>query len=423
MALPLTLPRIVVTGLGTVTPHGVGVETFWQALLAGASGVRPTQDPSLAPWTPVLAGVPDFDPSSYLSKKLTQDAANFTHMALVAATEAVQGAQLVKKGDGWSPQTSAEHTGIFMGTSFGAVRGMDEAAAGLERDPNYRISPRLVSQSIPNAPAAALAIRYGVRGPVLTYTTACASAANALSEALNWLRSGRIDVALAGGSDSLFAPALLAGLRRAGALVTDGEGDPTEWSRPFDKRRSGMVMGEGAAVLVLEPLERARARGAPIYAELLGYGISNDGFHQIAPHPEGEGAILAMKMALDSAGISIHDLDYINAHATSTKAGDAAEIKALRRLFGDTLDTLPVSSIKGSIGHSLGAAGAVESVACIKSLQTGWLPPNLHCECPEEGAPKHLLEEAVHCQGVRTILSSSFGFGGQNGVLVWGAVG
>ncbi|HET7629670.1 MAG TPA: beta-ketoacyl-[acyl-carrier-protein] synthase family protein, partial [Bacillales bacterium] len=199
-----------------------------------------------------------------------------------------------------------------------------------------------------------------------------------------------------------------------------GPDDHSRWSRPFDTERLGMVMGEGAAILVLEPLDRAKARGAHIYAELAGYGTTNDSFHQIAPHPQGSGAIAAMKQALRSAGITTEDIDYINAHATSTKAGDKAEMKALGELFGDRLQDIPVSSIKGSIGHSLGAAGAIESLACVKAVETNWLPPNLHCDHPEPNAPARLVHKACQHE-TRYALSNSFGFGGQNGVVVWKA--
>lgn len=411
--------RIVVSGLGAVSPHGVGVADFWEALVANKSGVRTTQDPVIAPWAPAVANVPDFEPADFLSRKMVKDTARFSQLALVAAKEAVVDADLsTDEGESWSPRTTPERTGIFMGTSFGAIRNMDDAATDLAKGKTSRVEPRLVSKSIPNAPGSTLAIRYNVEGPTLTYTTACASSANSIGEAMMWLQNGKIDVAMAGGSDCLFASTLLAGLRASGALAVEGPDDVSKWSRPFDVDRAGMVMGEGASILVLEPLERAQARGAHIYAELVGYGTSNDSFHQIAPHPEGKGAIASIKQATQSAGIRPKDIDYINAHATSTKAGDTAEIKALNEIFGDRLADIPVSSIKGSIGHSLGAAGAIESLACVKALETGWLPPNLHCEHAEEGTPAGLLHESRK-QPIRYALSNSFGFGGQNGVVLW----
>lgn len=411
--------RIVVTGLGTVSPHGIGVSQFWDSLLEGKSGIRRTEDPVISEVAPVVANVPDFTATDYLTKKMAKDTARFSHMALVAASEAVMDSGLGKdEGEAWDPGTDPERTGIFMGTSFGSIRDMDDASTALAKEATSRVEPRLVSKSIPNAAGSTLAIRYNVEGPVLTYTTACASSANSIGEAAMWLRSGQIDVAMAGGTDCLFSSTLLAGLRVSGALAVEGPEDLTKWSRPFDVNRTGMVMGEGSAVLILETLERAKARGAHIYGELVGYGTSNDSFHQIAPHPEGKGAIAAMKQALRQAEINAGDIDYINAHATSTKAGDFAEIQALKKLFGDQLKEIPVSSIKGSIGHSLGAAGAIESLACVKAVETDWLPPNLHCSDPEEGTPSNLVREARK-HSTRYALSNSFGFGGQNGVLVW----
>lgn len=411
--------RIVVSGLGAVSPHGVGISPFWDALIDNRSGVRATKDPVIEPWAPVVADIPDFKAADFLPKKMEKNTARFSQMALVAAKEAVVDADLATdEGESWSPGTTPERTGIFMGTSFGSIRDMDDASTAFAQESISRAEPRLVSKSIPNAAGSTLAIRYGVEGPVLTYTTACASSANSIGEAMMWLQTGKIDVAMAGGTDCLFSSTLLAGLKASGALAVEGPADESTWSRPFDTDRAGMVMGEGAGMLVLEPLERAQARGAPIYAEIAGYGSSNDSFHQIAPHPEGKGAIAAMNQAIQEAGIQASDIDYIDAHATSTKAGDAAEIKALHQVFGDRLYNIPVSSIKGSIGHSLGAAGAVESLACVKSIETGWLPPNLHCPNPEEGTPQVLIHESCN-RPVRHVLSNSFGFGGQNGVILW----
>lgn len=414
--------RIAVTGRGAVTPHGIGVKAFWNALLQNQSAVRATEDPILAPLSPVVADIRDFQPTDFLPHKLVKDTAHFTHIALVAAAEAVQDAGLgTDDGASWNAGTDPDRTGVFIGTTFGSVRSFDDAAADLVLQRTSRAEPRLVSKSIPNAAAAALAIRYGMQGPALTYSTACASSANSLGEALMWLRSGEIDVALAGGTDCLFAPTLLAGLRASGALAVHGPDDLSTWSRPFDQNRAGMVMGEGAAILVLEPLERAVARGAHIYAEFVGYGTTNDAFHQIAPHPKGTGAALAMKKALRSARLEPCDIGYINAHATSTKAGDDAECEALSIVFGEHLRDIPVSSIKGSVGHSLGASGAVESLACVEALHTGWLPPNLHCDTPEPAAPPQVLRNGAVQQKVQYALSNSFGFGGQNGVVIWKA--
>ncbi|MBX5436090.1 MAG: beta-ketoacyl-[acyl-carrier-protein] synthase family protein [Alicyclobacillaceae bacterium] len=414
--------RIAVTGYGAVTPYGVGVSVFWDSIVAGRSAVRPMSDPELSTWSPVAAEAIDFDPSEHLARKLLNDTDRFTQMALVAATEAFADAGLTDAGGRrLLPDLPGEGVGIALGSAFGGIQSFNAAAAKLTAGAG-RVSPRLVPKSIPNAAAAAIAMQYGIQGPVVTYATACASSANAVGEAAGWLRAGMVDVVLAGGAECLFAPAVLAGLRASGALATSGPGDPSTWSRPFDVDRSGMVMGEGAAFVVLERLDQALARGARVRAELAGYGTSNDAYHETSPHPEGRGAVLAMRRALRDAGIGPADVDYINAHATATPAGDRAEALALAELFGEHLARIPVSSIKGAVGHMLGTAGVIESIACIRALETGWLPPTLHCDKPDPLAPPDLVPHRARRQAIRRALSNSFGFGGQNGVLVWQAI-
>ncbi|MFB5189659.1 beta-ketoacyl-[acyl-carrier-protein] synthase family protein [Alicyclobacillus fastidiosus] len=410
--------RIVVTGLGAVTPFGVGVPLFWDGVISGRSAVRETPDEHLRQWAPATAHAADFDAAQYLDKKQVQNTDRFTQMGLVAAMEAFQDA-------GWNDSTAmfdsyrADRIGISVGCAFGGVQTLEDGAARLSTGRSSRVGPRLVPKSIPNAAGAAIAMQYGIRGPVMTYSTACASSANSIGEASYWLRLGEVDMVLAGGAECLFSPAILAGLRAAGALATDGPEDFGKWSRPFDKARTGMIMGEGAAMLVLETLEHAQARGARIYAELIGYGTSNDAYHETSPDPQGRGAKLAMERAIQHAGLTPESIDYINAHATATPAGDIAESAALRDMFGDHLDQIPVSSIKGAVGHMLGTAGAIESIACIEALATGTLPPTLNCEDKEPLAPKDVVPNQSRKQHISYALSNSFGFGGQNGVLVW----
>ncbi|MCL6599422.1 MAG: beta-ketoacyl-[acyl-carrier-protein] synthase family protein [Alicyclobacillus macrosporangiidus] len=416
---------VVVTGYGAVTPFGVGVEPFWKALLDGRSAVRPTEDETLRQWLPVAAPVRDFNPAEHLPKKLVNDTDRFTQLALVAVAEALRHAGLEPSGAGGDggdllPGLDRDRVGISVGTAFGGVQSLEQGALRLASGAT-RLGPRVIPKSIPNAAGAAIAMRYGVRGPVMTYVTACASSANAIGEAWHWLQLGECDVVIAGGTECLFTPTLVAGLRAAGAVATTGPDDPAAWSRPFDVNRAGMVMGEGAAFLVLETRDHAARRNAPVYAELIGYGASNDAYHETAPHPEGSGAALAMRRALRSAGLAPTDIDYINAHATATVAGDAAESHALRQVFGEHLDRIPVSSIKGAVGHLLGTAGAIESIACIESLRTGWLPPTLNCDDRDPVAPPDVIPNQARAQRVKRVLSNSFGFGGQNGVLVWQA--
>ena len=410
--------RIVVTGLGAVTPFGVGVSKFWDGIAGGQSAVRQTEDEYLRQWAPAVAAAVDFDASKYLDRKLVQNVDRFTQMAMVAAFEAIQDA-------GWADASAmhdsyaADRIGITIGCAFGGVQTMEEGSFRLATGKSNRVSARLVPKSIPNSAGANIAMSLDINGSVMTYSTACASSANSIGEAGYWLRLGEEDMVLAGGAECLFSPSILAGLRAAGALATDGPEDIGKWSRPFDKKRSGMIMGEGAAFVVLETLERAKARGAKIYAELIGYGSSNDAYHETSPDPEGRGAKLAMERALKSARLAASDIDYINAHATATPAGDLAESSALASLFGDHLTHIPVSSIKGAVGHMLGTAGAIESIACIKAMETSTLPPTLNCDDKDEAAPPDVVPNVCRHKHIDTCLSSSFGFGGQNGVLVW----
>lgn len=412
--------RIAVTGIGTVTPYGIGLATFWDNLIAGKSAVRAVEDETLRQWAPVGARVPNFKPTDYLPQKLVRDTDMFTQFALVAAAEALTDAGILRAdGDTLAPDVDPNRIGTAIGSAFGGIQSLEVGSGRLATGASKRVGPRLVSKSIPNAAAATIAMRYGFRGPSVTYVTACAAAANAIGESTFWFWRDDVDFVLAGGVDSLFSPVFLSGLRDAGALATNGPDDVTTWSRPFDAGRTGMVMGEGAALFVLEPLNRAVARGAHIYGVLAGYGASSDAYHDTAPHPEGTGAVIAMERALRSAHLRPSDIDYVNAHATSTHAGDLAESKALRVVFGERLDHLPVSSIKGAIGHLLGAAGAIESVACLKAIETSILPPTLHSDERDPLAPLDIVPNQSRKQEIHTALSNSFGFGGQNGVVVW----
>jgi len=414
------MTRIVVTGMGAVTPFGIGVNPFWESLLAGKSAVKETRNELWKKWVPVLAEIPNFDPLEFLPKKLVRNTDRFTQITLIAAAEAIRDAGLSSDDPeiAWQPNVSAHRIGISVGTAYGGVGTLAEGAEILAANPDKRMSPRLLSKSLPNAAAAALALHYAVRGPVMTYTTACASSANSIGEAMGWIQTGKVDMVIAGGAEALFSPVVLSSLRSAGAIATEGPEDWSTWSRPFDANRKGMVAGEGAAFIVLEPYERAVERGAKIYAEFAGYGASNDAYHETAPHPEGAGAALAIEQAIEDAGIKADEIDYINAHATATPAGDKAESLALKRVFGDQLAHIPVNSIKGAIGHLIGSAGAIESIACIKSIETGMLPPTLHCTEPDSDAPSNLVLQTQQ-HPVKHVLSNSFGFGGQNGSLIW----
>ena len=368
----------------------------------------------------MIASLRDFQPTDHLPRKLVKDTDRFTQLALVAAAEALSDAGLKASPDEpWASGLSGDDVGIAVGSALGGVQTLDAAAAGLSRNPDSRVNPRVVPKSLPNAAAGTLAILHGARGTVMTTTTACAAAANAIGEGMHWILRGDAEVVIAGGAECLFSPVILGGLKSAGALAQTGPADYSQWSRPFDVNRSGMVMGEGAAFLILESVERAQARGAHIYAILSGAGASNDAYHETSPHPEGIGAELAMRRALKSAHLTPADIDYINAHATATPAGDVAECMALNRLFGDELAHIPVSSIKGAVGHMLGAAGAIESVASVLSIVNQLLPPTLNCSDKEPAAPPDVVPNQPRAAEISHVLSNSFGFGGQNGVLIF----
>ncbi|MBM7644915.1 3-oxoacyl-[acyl-carrier-protein] synthase II [Scopulibacillus daqui] len=410
--------RIVVTGLGAVTPFGSGVPQFWDGIVSGHSAIREMENDHWQQWVPAAAQISDFNPSDYLTRKQIQNTDRFTQFGLVAAMEAFRDAGW-KDGHSLHKDYSEDRIGISIGCAFGGVQTLEEGSARISSGRSTRVGARLVPKMIPNAAGAAIAKYFQCHGPVMTYATACASSANAIGEASYWLRLDEADMVLAGGAECLFSPVILAGLRDSGAIATIGPEDMSQWSRPFDKQRAGMVMGEGAAMIVLEKLEHAKARGARIYAELIGYGSSNDAYHETAPDPKGRGAALAMRRAIKSAGIEAKDIDYINAHATATPTGDIAESIALREIFGSHLDNIPVSSIKGSIGHMLGTAGAIESIACIKAMNTSTLPPTLNCDDKEEFAPRDVVPNHSRTSRISRALSNSFGFGGQNGVLIW----
>ncbi|CAM3935269.1 beta-ketoacyl-[acyl-carrier-protein] synthase family protein [Cohnella lubricantis] len=409
--------RIVVTGMGAVTPYGAGVSSFWEGIISGRSAIIETPDEYLRQWAPATAPAVSFKPEQFMNPRLLQQTDRFTQLAIAAVAEALQDAGWAD-GAALHDSCASDRIGISVGNSLGGVQSLEEGSARLSSGKSSRVSARLVPKALPNAAAGTIAKLHDIHGPVMTYSAACASSANSIGEASYWLRLDQADVVLAGGTECLFSPSILSSLRSAGALA-DGEGDFAAWSRPFDKNRTGMVMGEGAAFLVLEKLEHARARGAKIYAELVGYGTSNDAYHETSPDPTGRSAKLAMERALRSAGLGVGDIDYINAHATATPAGDQAEANALRELFGEELNRIPVSSIKGSVGHMLGAAGAIESVACVKALGEGILPPTVNCDDKEDWAPADIVPNASRVQPVKRVLSNSFGFGGQNGVLIW----
>jgi 3-oxoacyl-[acyl-carrier-protein] synthase II len=404
--------RVVITGLGVVTPIGNDVSTFWEGLLEGRSGAGPITrfDPAEME-VRIAAEVKDFDPVVLFGKRGARRNDRFTHFALEAARQAIADADLKFDGD------DGQNVGVLIGTGIGGVITMLDNFEVLQARGPRRVSPFMVPAMMPNAASAAIAITYGLHGPNLTISSACATGSHAISEAGEMIRRGQSEVMICGGSEAIIAPIAIAGLKNMGALSTRND-DPQRASRPFDADRDGFLMGEGAGVLILESLEYANARKAHIYCELAGHGATSDAFHITAPDEAGQGAAWAMEQALSHAGISPEEIDYINAHGTSTPLNDRTETIAIRTVFGPHADQIAVSSTKSMIGHLIGAAGAVEAVACVKSLETGWVHPTINYETPDPECDLDYVPNQARRLEPKVILSNSFGFGGHNGCVI-----
>ena len=408
-------PRVVVTGLGLITALGTGVEKTWEGLVAGRSGVRriETFDPTRL--TSQMAGeVTDFDASHILDRKDLRRTDRYIQFGLVAAREAMDMAGLPARLEG----DTAEETGVILATGLGGVHTLfDNLAVYATRGPD-RMSPFLVPMGIGNVGAGQIAINFGPLGPNFATVSACASSGHAIGEAFETIRRGDARMMLAGGSEAGIHEALVGGFAAMRALSQRND-DPIGASRPFDRGRDGFVIGEGAAVLVLEDLEHAQARGARILAELLGYGATADAFHITLPPPDGIGAVRAARRAMTKAGITPADIDHVNAHATSTPEGDKAELRAIRAILGERAERVPITANKSMVGHTLGAAGAIEAAVTILTLRDGCVPPTINLSDPDEAAAGlNLTPNTAQRHEMRTALSDSFGFGGQNTALV-----
>jgi 3-oxoacyl-[acyl-carrier-protein] synthase II len=408
--------RVVVTGMGLVTALGNDVPSSWEGLLAGRSGIRTIEafDPSRL--ASRMAGeVRDFDASGVLDRKELRRTDRYIAFGLVAAREAMDQAGLPARLEG----DLAERTGAILGTGLGGVGTLIEGfSTNALRGPD-RISPFLVPMGIPNVGSGQLAISFGMTGPNYTTVSACATGGHALGEASEIIRRGDADVMVAGGAEAGVFEALIGGFAAMRALSTRND-DPEGASRPFDQGRDGFVIGEGAGVVVLEALEHAEARGAPILAELVGYGATADASHITLPAPGGIGAVRAARRAFEKAGLTADDIDHVNAHATSTPEGDKAELQAIRTLFGERAGAVPITANKSMLGHTLGAAGAIEAIVTILTMRDGCIPPTTNLEQPDpNGADLDLTAGTASRHEVRTALSNSFGFGGQNTALVF----
>ncbi|MCL7453414.1 MAG: beta-ketoacyl-ACP synthase II [Anaerolineae bacterium] len=406
--------RVVITGLGAVTPIGNDVDAFWQGLVEGRSGVGPITAYDASEQAVRIAGeVKDFDPTAHLGYKQAKRTDRFTQLVLVAAEQAVEDARLSFGMNG-----DQRNTGVFIGTAIGGVCTLLDAYDTMHTRGPKRVSALMAPMMMPNAGAGEVAIRYGLHGPSLSLASACATGSNAIGEGADYIRRGRAEVMICGGGESVMHPLTLAAFANMGA-VSQRNDEPERASRPFDADRDGFVMGEGAGVLILESLEHAQKRGARIYAELVGYGASSDAFHITAPDEDGSGAARSMQLALDDAGLQPADIDYINAHGTSTPLNDPIETRAIHKVFGEYAPKLAVSSTKSMTGHLMGAAGAVEAIACVKTLVTGVIHPTINYETPDPACDLDYVPNQARKTHPRTALSNSFGFGGHNATLIF----
>lgn len=407
--------RVVITGMGCISPVGNEVETAWKNLVQGVSGVGKIThyDPSEFECQ-IAAEVKGFDGVAIFGSREARRMDRVTQFALAAADQAIEQARLELERE------NRDRIGAVIGTGIGGISTLwEQFKVFQERGPG-RVSPFLVPMMLPDTPGGMMAIRFGIRGINLAVVTACASGTNAIGEAMSMIRRGQADVVLAGGCEAAIVPIAMAGLGVMGALTTQND-EPARASRPFDLHRSGFVMGEGAAVLVLESHEHALSRQAPILAELKGYGSSNDAYHISAPAENGAGAALCMRMALADAGLSPEAIDYINAHGTSTVLNDKSETAAIKTVFGEQAYRIPVSSTKSMTGHLLGAAGALEAMVCVKVIQEGILPPTINYETPDPECDLDYVPNTARQKAVRHVMSNSFGFGGHNATIILSA--
>lgn len=412
MKMKTTNSRLVITGMGAVTPIGIGVENYWNNLVAGKCGVEKITrfDTEELP-VKIAAEVKDFEAEKFMPKKITREMDVYMQYGYAAAMEAIEQAG--------EPAASPERMGIVVGTALGGISPIAETQDGISKGEHKKVSPRFVPKIIGNEAAAQVAIAKGYRGPSLTVSTACSSGGDAISTACMLLMSGQADAVLAMGTESALSPLFILGLTSAHALSTNND-NPQGASRPFDKDRDGFVIGEGGGALVIETEENAKKRGATILAELAGFSNCTDGYHVTSPHPEGIGALFCMEKAIEHAGLSASDVDYINTHGTSTGVGDPIETQAIAELFGEHAKEMAVTSTKGATGHMMGAGGITEAITCIQCIRTGVVPPTLNLEkLDEKCAPLNYVPGKAIEKKVKVAMSNSFGFGGQNSSVIF----
>jgi 3-oxoacyl-[acyl-carrier-protein] synthase II len=402
----------VVTGLGAVTPIGIGKDAFWQALLEGKSGISKITRFDASEYTAQIAGeVKDFDPAQYIDKKEAKRMDRFTQFAVAASKMALEDSGMDLEAE------DRTRIGTMIGTGIGGMDTLNDQYRNLfDKGPN-RISPFFIPMMIGNMAAGQTSITFGLQGPCSCVTTACATGTNAIGDAFKVIQRGDADVMVAGGTEAAISPIAVAGFASMKALSTRND-EPEKASRPFDKDRSGFVMGEGSGVVILESLEHALARGAHIYAEICGYGFNADAYHITAPAPEGAQAAKCMAMALKDGGIEPGAVNYINAHGTSTPMNDKNETMAVKSLFGEHAYKLAMSSIKSMTGHLLGAAGGIECIATALTLKNDMIPPTINCDEPDEDMDLDYVPHKARKQVVNVALSNSLGFGGHNATIL-----
>jgi 3-oxoacyl-[acyl-carrier-protein] synthase II len=418
--------RVVITGVGMVTPLGADAETVWANILASKSGAGPITRFDAADYACRIAmevkhgdGSGDtFDQTKRIDHKVLRQVDPFIIFGIDAAGQALEDAGLTEM-----TEQERFRAGCMIGSGIGGLPGIEKESIVLHDKGPRRVSPHFVHGRLINLISGQVSIKYGLMGPNHAVVTACSTGAHAIGDAARLIALDDADVMLAGGAEGAICPLGIAGFSQAKALSTHFNDEPTRASRPYDRDRDGFVMGEGAGIVCLEEYERAKARGATIYAEVIGYGLTGDAYHVTAPHPEGSGAFRSMEMALRKAGLNPSDIDYINAHGTSTPMGDELELGAVRRLFGNAIETVSMSSTKSAIGHLLGGAGAVESIFCALAMRDQIAPPTLNLDNPSDACDGvDLVPHVAKPRRIKAVLNNSFGFGGTNATLVMRAV-
>jgi 3-oxoacyl-[acyl-carrier-protein] synthase II len=415
--------KVVVTGMGVICPIGKNVEEMCASLKAGKSGIGPITSFDTTGFDVTIAGeVKDFDPGVYMEKKEARKMARFTQFAVAAAAQALADADLLNEPDGEGRKlvkSEPLRTGVVMGNGIGGFEIISESHKKLFDSGPKRMLPLTVPLMIPNEAAGHISMLFGTMGPAYTQITACAAGTDALGQALDLIRAGRCDVIIAGGTEATIVPFSVGGFQMLKALSTKRCHEPEKASRPFDADRDGFVMGEGAGVLILESEEHAKKRGAKIIAEFAGYGATADAYHMTAPDPEGKGCTAAVKLALADAGMKPEDIQYYNAHGTSTEINDPTETMMLKMAFGDHAYKLKISSTKSMHGHCTGGGGGVEAIACLLAIRDGFYPPTINLDNPGEGCDLDYVPNKAQYGEVNTAMSGSLGFGGHNGMVIF----